>query len=363
MKVRLTAAILAPLCVAHAAYAVDITLNKNSFPGTIGGQVTGPGISAIAIGGTSNTTLAGLQAGGTYSVDYFHNSGALGSDFTFTINGAGTGVASVGTNGGGAQMVTGFTAGATTLTLNAHTVTFNSGGDFAGTYFLHGSTGVQTSGATGVRVLPGGTNIDHLSNRGGGNEDWTFVIDGSGNTSASPGAAGSIGIPHSEFAAFSGSNVDVRTHNVHYVIDASGPIGFISDYPVLNFTSSGNHYEFDMVQAIGNSGVNVHSFGLHTVTASNSVRSDGTPLTGATSGNDAIYAPVLRYDGTSPADGFYLMGAGGQKLNIATATYTGFYDGNTNPLTMTIQAHIPEPSGVALLAGAGLFASRRRRIN
>ena len=77
-----------------AALAVTVTLDLNGFPNVTSGQAYGPGVDKpIPLpAGKEKIDLPNLTAGGIYQVDFFHNSGEDGSDFSFTINAAGTGV-------------------------------------------------------------------------------------------------------------------------------------------------------------------------------------------------------------------------------------------------------------------------------
>src|ERR1041385_2836684 len=120
---KFLAALLALALSSSLATAVTITLDKNGFADLAGGQITGTGLgSPVPLGTDASAVSFTAVAGGSYSVDFFHNSGTSGSDFAFTINGAGTGIASVTTGGYGGNsqnIVTGFTPGNTTLTLNS----------------------------------------------------------------------------------------------------------------------------------------------------------------------------------------------------------------------------------------------------
>src|SRR5438034_699364 len=80
---------------------LPITIDMNGFPNRTRGQVTGPGIDTpIELkAGEEKVVLEKLQPGATYGVDFFHNSGEDSSDFTITINAAGTGVEAVSLGG------------------------------------------------------------------------------------------------------------------------------------------------------------------------------------------------------------------------------------------------------------------------
>src|ERR1041384_6184755 len=105
-QLRFTLSLCAVVLAMNTASAVTITIEKNGFADLTGGQITGTGLgSPVPLGATTNSVSFTAVAGGTYSVDWFHNSGLGGSDFSFTINGGGTGVASVGLGGTGVASV------------------------------------------------------------------------------------------------------------------------------------------------------------------------------------------------------------------------------------------------------------------
>jgi len=241
-----------------ATLATDITLDFNGFTDLAGGFISGPGFSHITFSplGPAPLLITNVSAGGSYSVDFFHNSGAGGSDFSFTINGAGTGVASVGLGGGEHTMVTGFTPGDTTVTLNSHTITYNANGGQKGNYYLYGlipahSLGQNSPPQTKV-AIPGWVAVDNLYNTGLNNEDYLFTVRSDGTVSAYTNAP-----HHAEFATFDGANVNPRSILVHYSVQSSTNLSFVGVsyiFPILNFTShtvTGSdmpiRYEFDMV--------------------------------------------------------------------------------------------------------------------
>ena len=391
MKIRLAAAVLAPLGFAVAANA-DVVVDYNGFPNLSHGQVGGMGLAADGGGGFGYFHLdpnvasesiplyspgtPGLMPSQSYSVDFFHNSGAAGSDFGFTMDGAGTGVASVTTSGHGGgphQMVTGFTAGNTTLLLNAHNISYNVGGKMTGSYWVQGYTGAHvtpTSVPLTLRAIPGENSVDHLYTMGAGNEDWSFAVDGTGQTSAGSGASGPgpVGSPHqiprSEYATFSGSSVELRTTTTNYAWEASdliySPVGHA--YAQNNAVVTNTGGSVDMDATVGSAGFNLWTMAGYTVLSSNILNPDGTPLAGTTGAGDFIFAPLLRYDGLpGPGDGFYFQAPGGGKEYIAYATIVGLNERTGQTVTVNFTAAIPEPAGLGVLAAAGAFALARRR--
>ena len=357
---------------AGAAHAVDITLNMNGFPNLSNGQVTGTGIvTPIPLPANAATVnLPGLVAGGSYGVDFFHNSGLTGSDFGFTVNGAGTGVDTVSNNGHGFgpyQMVTGFTSGATTLVLDANNVTYNVGGKMTGPYWMPGYLpNAAPAGPVTVRAIAGDASVDHLYNQDLGNEDWMLRFDDAGQAFASSGSSGPAGnpIPHSEYASFSASGVEVRAKTAHYTYQASAPVfaPVGHAYATSNVVSTATSGSFDMDATIGSAGFNLWSMNGYTVVASNIVKSDGTPLQGTVAAGDFIFTPLLRYDGLpGPGDGFYFQAPLGGKEYIAFATIVGLNELGGQPVTVTFTAAIPEPAGLGVLAAGAALALRRRR--
>src|SRR5438094_4822274 len=119
---KFLAALLALALSSSVATEVTITINKNGFADLAGGQITGTGLgSPVPLGTDASPVSFTAVAGGSYAVDFFHNSGPLGSDFAFTIDPTGSGVLTVTTGGYGGNtenIVTGFTPLSTTLTLN-----------------------------------------------------------------------------------------------------------------------------------------------------------------------------------------------------------------------------------------------------
>jgi hypothetical protein len=342
------------------AFAADVLLQKNGFADLFGGQITGTGAYFMSLGTTAaDVNLTGLTAPGTYSVDFFHNSGSNDSNFTFGIDAAGN-ITTIGTNGNGAGSYTVATGvGTQTLSLNVHPFTYNANGGQTGQFYLQGLINSQVGGPASFNVVPGQVVVDNLYNTGGGNEDFSFAVDSDGNAVIPNGTSGPVShpIPWGEYATVNNDGeIDVNHKIAHFVIEASAPINFIVHQAMSNFTAVGTTYEFDLDLTIGNGGVNIYSFGTHTITGGNAIRPDGTPYVGQVSGNDYQFLPQLRYDGTE-----YYFENGDDAGNKATGQAVGFFDGDTNPLTVNVAAYLPEPASLGLFAmGAGLLLRRRR---
>jgi hypothetical protein len=357
-SVRIVGAALVAGVVAQAAQAATITIQRNGYNGP-NGQVTGSGLGApVGFGSGSADIVFNVQPNGTYSVDFFHTSGVGSSDFSFGTD-ASSLVANRGTNVGGTfAMGTAGSVGTDTFTLNSHTVTLNGLTPTAG-YAITGIAAGVSGSVSGV-VLPGSQHVDAFTPST--SVDWDFVVNDTGGVLASSGS--SNGIPHAEYATFSGSTVDARNRPVKFVIDSNLPMaGPNLENAQQGSTASadgGRHKELVELNPIGNSGVNNHDFNGWTVVDSNVIGANGLPIEGTSGSNDFLFQPQLRYNGVSPYGGFYFNltdGPGGD----AYAVVTGFTDSGS-VLTMTMHAEIPEPSGVVLLAAATLgIAARRRR--
>lgn len=364
--------------------ALNVTIQKNGYADLFGGQVTGTGIGAIPLGGNTNdVVLTGLVAGGTYAVDWFHNSGTYGSDFGFTVNAAGTGIQSVTTSGygaGGQAMVTGFNPGDTTLALNAHNITFNANNTdglhgITSYYYLQGQFGAYTvppnGGPVTTKAIPGIVGVDNLTNAGAGNEDYQIFVNGNGMLSAAPGYAG--------YSLFDGSSAMPITVKVHYRIEATtNTLGamFVSyQNLVVNAAFHTQQdptypyvYEYDMSQPIGSSGQLFPDYDGYTVIGGNMMRSTnyninvpGASIVGETGPNDFVFAPRLMYGFNGQTDIFWWNTDGSNTVSTAELTGTG---PGAVTLGMRINAAIiPEPTSIAIVSVVGGLLMIRRRRN
>jgi hypothetical protein len=342
-------AIALSLMIATAASAADVTIDMNGFPDLTGGHVNGPGLTE-PVKFTSDDTkveVKGLQAGQTYSVDFYHNSGESSSDFTFRINDAGTGVESVSLAGEKYSIVKDFKKGDATLTLDTVDIVYNANAAQTGNYGVSGliaATGMSSMPQK-LKAVPGWYAVDNLYNTGGGNEDYQFVVDSNGKT-------GPAGDRDAEYAEFDGNQVKPRAAVVHFKIEASGGVNYHASHVPTAAAINGTVYEFDVPLTIGSGGINLWSFGDYTVTKSNVMapetrNEDGTverhKLEGVKGTNDLHFYPRLRYDLAKKAYYFETTDAEGRSTT-ATAEATGTYDGGDKPLTITITATIVKPT-------------------
>lgn len=268
ISVRAGSALIA-LCA--GVHALDVTLDKNGYEPVVGGQVTGTGLpAAIPIPADAKPlVLCNLQAGGIYAVDFFHNAGLGGSDFSFTINPAGTGIASVSPGGNTFVVVKGFESGATSIVLNTFPVTFNANRTlshyYVGGLIAHGT--VTNSEPITRTALPGWYRVDNLFNSGEGNEDFNFVVHDDGRVGVDTGryvdrfyvAGGNndgyaflmnadgtgswvfTNAPsYEEYARFEGSQVHPRACRVHFRVESStnNPASFTYTWRSLSNTTN-----------------------------------------------------------------------------------------------------------------------------
>ena len=366
---QITIALVALVIGAAPLHAATVTLDPNGFNFqfiAIGGagQVTGPGISAQPIVvGSSPQNFTGLLPGSTYFADFFHNGD---SDFSFTLDGSGN-ISAIGLGGGVHQMATGI--GGTTLTLNTVTATYNANAVVgksgqSGVYYINGTESVSAgfgrgqNSAPNTRLwMPGTYSADNLYNSGSGNEDFQFVVSDTGNIAPAPA--------YSTYAVSNGSSLDVRSTVAHFVIESDRALSFVGIpyiLPLHNFTGSSPapgvfEYEFDMVMTVGNMGHYLADFNGYTVTGSNALLPNGSPLQGTTGGGDFAFSPRLAYNPVLDRLNFQNV----YSQWIAFATITGTQDGGL-PLNMTITAFLPEPASAGacmLLAMCGLGWRRR----
>lgn len=333
---------------ASAALAGAITLDMNGFPNIAGGQVTGPGLDKpIPMPPKQQqVTLDGLQAGATYGVDFFHNSGPLSSDFLFTMNDAGTGVAKVTPMEPTFTLIDGFQANAATLKMKTFPVVFNANKGQTGVYFIQGLSVAYQAPADGLpqkyTAMPGYYPVDMLYNTGGGNEDFAFVVNDKGEVGAVESTL-VIGKDETrkkdanEYAVFEKNEVQPRFVKVHYHIEASDPVNFFGSHKVGEVTANGAVYDFDMPQTIGSGGVNVWSFGKYEVTGGDASLWNGKPTVGVKGDNDYHFVPVLRYDLEKKV--FYFETNHGKDTTVKGEA-KGFFDGNEKELTVKVTATI-----------------------
>ena len=380
-KFGFVAALLLLASSVQSARAIDITLNKNGYASIANGQLTGTGIIIPqTLGNTSApASFTGLLANTTYSLDFFGTSGTGSSDFSFKVNAAGTGIESVSLGGSVNNMVVGFNPGDTTLMLNTGPIVTNANQKMNGNHSvnrLYANSGVNYPATPNIAV-PGIYAVDNLYNSGSGNEDFQFKVNDTFQTSAETGVAGpNPGIPFSEYATFSGNQVNVRSELVHFIVDTNVAMaGAIhSTSPMLNYTTSmgGTHIEFDMNLMIGAGGIFFSDYGNFDTISSNAFRPDGSAYDTYSGINDFAFYPTLRYDGTSNANGYYWLGPGPGIENEVTAYVEGFRDGNLIPLNLTVTAIMPafvppplpapEPTTLALLGlGMATVAMRRHK--
>jgi hypothetical protein len=318
------------------ALAADVTLDMNGFPNLVNGQVTGGDLKeAIPMtAGKEKVELKGLNAGQTYSVDFFHNSGEDGSDFTITMNEAGTGVASVAYANAKLKMLKDFKPGATTLTLDTHKIEIDPEGKQTAFYYIQGlcATLPPEPGPQKFTAMPGIYSVDYLTNNALGAEDFTFIVDQKGDVKPGPKSE--------EFIECVGNKVKPRTALVHFKIEASSPVLFHPTHKLAAEVTTVNEVTtFDMVLPVGGGGVNVWSFGVCKVMESDAMGPDGKPLVGFEANNDMIFQPRLRWDEKT---GFYFDASKGGKAKSVFSKVNGMSDGDLGNLTVTVTATIAD---------------------
>jgi len=348
MLKKLSFLALTLVVAASAALAGAITLDMNGFPNIAGGQVTGPGLDKpIPMPPKQQqVTLDGLQAGATYGVDFFHDSGPLSSDFMFTMNDAGTGVAKVTPSEPTFTLLDGFQANATTLKIKTFPIVFNANKGQTGVYFIQGLSVAYQTPADGTpqkyTAMPGYYPVDMLYNTGGGNEDFAFVVNDKGEV----GAVDSLLVVNkdesrkkdaNEYAIFEKNEVQPRFTLVHFHIEASDAISFHASHRVLNFTANAPVYDLDLPMTVGSGGLNVWSFGKFEVTGGDASLWNGKPTVGVKGDNDYHFEPVLRYDQEKKV---YYFETNHGKDTTVKGEAKGFFDGNEKELTVKVTATI-----------------------
>jgi len=326
-----------------SAWGTTIQLDLGGFPNTTGGQVSGPGYSPDVLKfppGPGVITLDKLAAGGTYSVDFYHNSGKASSDFLLTINADGAGVESVTKGGGTHEMIVDFKPGATTLKLRTFPIVFNSDGSHTGQYHISGLLAAYklsvSSGPQTFVAIPGIYSVDNLQNSGNRNEDYQFIVSDTGelssagtNTISLEDGAFIPGPDTNEFVAFNGNAIRVRAALVRIRIESPRPVACHSTFPSTRIKWADGAGEFEELMIVGCAGANIWSFGPSEVTASNFIRPDRRPWIGAKTENDFLFLPWLRYDLEKKE--FYFLTIDGPS-RTATAEVKGMLDDKITPL-------------------------------
>lgn len=356
MRIRLSVIASACVLLVSPAWAVDITLDFNGFANAVGGRVhDGANLAEpITLPAEEPTVvLPGLEAGETYHVDFFHNSGRDGSDFSFTISASGMGVATVTKGGGRHKMLTGFRPGDTTLTLNTHEIVYNANAGQTGSYFVLGVVKAYTLkadlGPQTWTVIPGTYDVDNLYNSGVGNEDFRFQVSSTGRVRAMEFTWG-VDKKHwqkmyaGEYATFRKNEVHPRVATVRFRIEASGPVNYHPTHVASKPTKKDNIIEVEMPMTVGCGGLNVWSFGNSRIIEADFIRPNGEPWTGYGTENDFRFSPWLRYD---MKRGFYfatsLKPPKGKPVKTVSATAEGNYDDDGGPLKVTVTATIIDP--------------------
>jgi hypothetical protein len=327
--------------VASAASAATVTLDLNGFVSP-GGSITGEGIAdPIPIPSTEKIIkLENLQAGMTYRVDFFHNTGDDSSDFEFIMNKEGTGVGTVSLGGGRHTMVADFKPGTTELKLNTFDVTFNPDKAQTGGFNIPGMTRGRmdrNSEPVTAKLIPGKYSVENFGGPPGANI-YEFIVDSRGKV----GPSGSS----DEYAAFVDSAVKPRVAKVHFKIVASGPIEYNTSHQIASATTAAptateNINEFDMFVPVGGAGVTVTTFGPSRVELSNVVLPDGRPFQGTRGDEDVTFNPRLCFDSRR---GFFFETMRGP-MTAVMANVTGQLRDKQTELTAKFTATIvPKPA-------------------
>lgn len=325
--------------VASYAAALDITIDLNGFAANSGLQVNGTGFENPQRfdNPPPQVVITGVQPGGSYSVDFFHNSGKGSSDFGFTINAEGNGVATVSKGGETHDMVDGFKPGATTLKLRTFDLVYNADGAQTGQYFIPGLVKAHTlkanAGPQEFKAIPGSYSVDNLYNTNGGKEDYRFMLDDKGKTGPIEG--------FEAFATFDGSKVSQRVAWTKWTI--------VSPYGAINYHTShvserdkpvkeGDTHTYTLILpiAVGGGGVNVWSFGECTIDKTNLVDAKGESLAGTTVKNDGHVNPFVGY---MEKGGYYFLTDKGPMKRLS-ADLSGMRDDGETPLAVKVAAEI-----------------------
>ena len=340
--------LLCGLALAGGALAGTVTLDMNGFPNIAGGQVTGAGLEKAILlpAKQAQVVLEGLQGNSTYQVDFFHNAGEGSSDFSFTTNADGTGVASVTKGGSQHEMIDAFVADQPVLKLKTFPVVYNANEGQTGVYFIQGLAEAYKleagKGAQTLTAIPGRYSVDNLYNAGSGNEDFVFLADDTGKVSAVEStyqiAKNLLKTRNGdEYAEYQDNAVSPRVAKVRLRIEASGAVNWHPTHRQQQVTGEAGTYEMELSQTVGSGGLNIWSFGKWEVTGGDAVLPDGQPAMGTKGENDYHFYPILRYDLAKKA--FYFETLHGPDTSVIGEA-KGFYDGNENPLSIKITATI-----------------------
>lgn len=314
--------------------ADGVTIVLNGYPNVGGARVHGPGVSLVIPEGAEKAVVTGTKASQIYTVTFAGQSGEGSANFSFAMNENNKGVAFVDLGGQVHEVVKNFQPGSSTLLLNTRRITLNANSGQTAQFLVIGLAKTQSMklnpGPIDVMALPGVYAVDNVQNGGAGNEDYRFTVNDRGIVGAVPGSE--------EHAAFEGSSIKPRAVMVQYIVEAPKALHVISAYPPVTseFENGMLRHVIEARVAIGSGGINVASFGNHTVDESNLIKPDGKPLKGDTSKNDLLFRPRMRF----AADKGYFFDTTDGPSQTVTATASGFYDDNITPLQVTVKATI-----------------------
>jgi hypothetical protein len=335
---RVGLATLVVLSAAAGVMGADITLDMNGYSGIVASKISGPGLTApvVIAPGAQKVELKDLKAGVKYTVDLGHNSGVDGSDFTFTVDAKGTGVAKVEPLGK-YTAVKAFAPGASTLVLNTFPVVYNANGGQTSIYAIQGMVKATSAGASPVNMtaVPGSYRVDNLFNPGGQAEDFSFIVDDAGKVKGATG--------FEEYIQGDGSNVNVRTATVRFRVEAAQSLSRRDSHALVGAAVTENLVtQLDMKVPVGGGGFNISSFGPNTVGKSDALDGFGKPLEGRESKNDFHFYPRLRYDVEKQT--FYFDTPKGRAQTVF-AEVSGMTDSTAASLHVKVTAQILDAGG------------------
>jgi hypothetical protein len=355
MNLLATVVLVLSLSGALAASAANVILDCNGFPNRVGGQVRGPGLETPALipAGAQKVLLENLQAGQTYQVDFYHDTGGPvpdrgSSDFTFVVAADGQGVAAVGLGGGRFPMVENFQPGDRVLKLLTFPIVYNANSGQTASYFIHGLNDPnqlpENGGPQKFIVIPGNYTVDNTANAAAGLEDFGFLVDAGGNVHPAPKAPPPAGTPASvtfrasdEYAEFRGTEIWPRAVQVHFKVHSAQPLLYAATQPATNVVTTAAGFELDLRLPVGGGGLNLWTFGRHWVSGGNVVLPDGKPALGVKRDNDCCFYPLLRYDLAQKE--FYFVTTDGPRPSV-TGEAEGVADDGTTPLKVRVTATI-----------------------